>query len=326
MQILTGTPAPNVDAVQFTADGRLLVVIASGDPHPIRVWDLASASESLIDGPAEDDSWLATADDGLLSAWRRPDSSSYLFDLGLGRKRRELDPDGRHIARACFAHGGAALVVGTLVAVDGLGFRFPLLPFLKLDCRSGRVLCRWPCSDVGSLDALAVSPDGETVAFGDEAVAGDAVDDDDPSRTRPGFDGTPSRIRLWHRLGEARETGLWICAVDQLAFTPGGKALVARFPSEVAILDAETLAVRRRFRTGRGPLPGNPDFALAPDGRRLAAAGEGDTVRLRNLASGKSLAAFAWGMGRVEALAFAPDGLRAAAACEGGRVVVWDVE
>jgi hypothetical protein len=54
-------------------------------------------------------------------------------------------------------------------------------------------------------------------------------------------------------------------------------------------------------------------------------AGEDRLVKTWDAGSGKELAAFAWGVGRLRAVACAPDGLTAAAAGE-GRVVVWDLD
>jgi hypothetical protein len=67
------------------------------------------------------------------------------------------------------------------------------------------------------------------------------------------------------------------------------------------------------------------DWAFSPDGRMLALAGEGGTIRLLETASGKERARFTGHSGEVTVLSFAPDGRRLASGSYDTTILVWDV-
>jgi WD40 repeat protein len=73
-------------------------------------------------------------------------------------------------------------------------------------------------------------------------------------------------------------------------------------------------------------LAGAAPLALSADAALLATGGESGVVRIWEVASGRELAAFDWGIGPVYAAAFAPDGMTAAAAGRDFNIVVWDLE
>jgi WD40 repeat protein len=67
------------------------------------------------------------------------------------------------------------------------------------------------------------------------------------------------------------------------------------------------------------------DWAFSPDGRMLAIAAEGGTIRLVETASGKERARLTGHSGEVTALSFAPDGRRLASGSYDTTILVWDV-
>src|SRR5262249_36431328 len=70
--------------------------------------------------------------------------------------------------------------------------------------------------------------------------------------------------------------------VGTVAFQPNGHLLAVATDKEVSLWQAPT---GRQVRT----FPGRLVAAFSPDGRRLAAAGPGDTVKVWDIASGKEL-------------------------------------
>jgi WD40 repeat protein len=162
------------------------------------------------------------------------------------------------------------------------------------------------------LHAVAISPDGKTLAFGgiDKAVQ---VVDLATGKQR-------NELTCDDQRGP-RENFLYA-----LAFSPDGKALAgAKRNGTVFVWDVATGAARR--------LLANPDeqtaqLAFSPDGALLATAGRdqgGAAVRLWEAATGRLLftarppAAAAW------CVAFSPDGKTLAAGLESGEVLLFDV-
>jgi len=165
----------------------------------------------------------------------------------------------------------------------------------------------------GEVSALALSPDGKTLAGEVEYASGDT----DMLVWDPA---TGRQIAAFPADGSA----------DSTAFSPDGKVLAAatqdaRGGDEVQVWD---LAARRQiaaFAVG-GEL--TPVVALSPDGRTLAA--DVSTLQLWDLAApGQRPATMKATGGTVESLAFSPDGKTLAIGAAGngaaGTVQLWDV-
>ncbi len=67
-------------------------------------------------------------------------------------------------------------------------------------------------------------------------------------------------------------------------------------------------------------------IAVHPDGRRVLATCNDETVREYDAVTLQELRAYAWQVGRLRCVAIAHDGLTAAAGSDTGKVVVWDLE
>ena len=67
-------------------------------------------------------------------------------------------------------------------------------------------------------------------------------------------------------------------------------------------------------------------IAVHPDGRRVFATCNDETVREYDAVTLQELRAYAWKVGKLRCLAVAPDGLTAAAGSDTGKVVVWDLD
>ena len=64
--------------------------------------------------------------------------------------------------------------------------------------------------------------------------------------------------------------------------------------------------------------------AFSPDGRRIASAGDDETVKVWDAATGQEILTLKGHTGDVPSVAFSPDGKRLASASTDGTVKLWD--
>ena len=156
-------------------------------------------------------------------------------------------------------------------------------------------------SGTETVDGVAFSPDGKTLAVGD-------------------FGG---QIGLWD-VATGRRTAVLAegsGTVYGVAFSPDGKTLAAGdYGGQVSLWD---VATGRRTATLN---EGSPVYGVAfsPDGKTLAAGDGGGRVGLWDVATGRRTAVLAEGS-PVRGVAFSPDGKTLAAGDFGGQVGLWDV-
>ncbi|MDT0570544.1 hypothetical protein RM704_24270 [Streptomyces sp. DSM 3412] len=346
---------------------RFAVASAGG----VHVWDAASGRLIAdLPGPrvhslafSADGTFLATADDGEIRAWRltssTTDDPAPVFRHPLHNERLygglAWDPD-RPLLR--YLEGGTVHTLDLAGAVSPTWRERPLdavllspdgrvlataestrdtaYRFQLLDTRDGRVLwtpppvplpvSRDPELPVVARDTMALmafSPDGGTFGYGVSA---------------PGRPVAPQRFVLWDLARGRARTTLDLTtprsdgAVVTLALGPGGRTLYAARTSGIGGLSDEVWDTARHRRVAVYPDAAGPGLAVRPDGRLLVA--DDRSLRLPSGTSPKlstspyrEAAPVAHGLvqgDEIGALAFAPDGSRLAAGDETGRVTLWD--
>src|SRR5262249_32602349 len=130
-------------------------------------------------------------------------------------------------------------------------------------------------------------------------------------------------------VGPAGGVGPAASAVGTIVFSPNSQALASvTEDGAVCLWDGAGGRLGRHVPEagGRGAGRGGPHaVTFSPDGKALAHGGAGQSVVLREAASGKELARLAGHRGEIWSLAFSPDGKRLASGSSDSTGLVWDV-
>jgi RNA polymerase sigma factor (sigma-70 family) len=295
-------PAGHVDALGFSADGKLL---ASGDSERmIRLWQVATGAElGQIQTDEPGFRGLAFSPDGqVLASWG--DATIRLWQVATGE---ELCPFAGHrdgIRAIAFLPDDQHLV--------SAGTRGTLY---RWDAATGRQPSSLRAAQRELAHAAALSPDGRGLAFGEATGLLRFVD---PV--------TGQELRQWqaHRPG-------YQGAIYSLAFSPDGQTLATGGKDKtVAIWDPWTGREVHRFVDNAAEVTA---VACSPDRRLVAWGGPDSNVTLGEVATGQIQHRFQVRPHQVRCLAFSPDGKTLASATEvafpagqrPARVDLWEV-
>jgi WD40 repeat protein/tRNA A-37 threonylcarbamoyl transferase component Bud32 len=278
--VRTLEPRLPVGAVAYSPDGKLL---ASGNEGGFKLWNAETLEEiRTIVTPAQQ---LAFAPDSrtLYAAWTNGQAKAVhtftrwdvVTPAELPSLSVEVSADRAYAAHRLGRDGKV------LFAVCGWKDTY----VRAIDTTTGKELFP-PQGHTAAVNAVAVSPDGRTLASAGE------------DRVVKLWDVASSRVL--HTLGGHTD------AVFGLAFNPDGNRLASGSADGTIILrDADSGAELRRFQGHARSFAG---IRFSPDGRTLAAGGESGLVKRWEVESGKEDNPLPGHAGPVRCVAFSPDG------------------
>ncbi len=344
LRTLVGPHRVATRTVSFSPDGNLLAVAYFGGPG-VQVWDLTVGKIlplQLLDGFV---GRVAFSPDGKLLAAsdRAGNFGIWTWDGTQAEKRVWQNTGSSDDAPLAFSADSSRLVTGGPAA-------------RVWDSATGREVARLP-DESASVDAVAISNDGKTIAFGTQDrqvklwnLETNAVDcrasrgpvhtvtfsPDDTSLFTGGED---SVVRQWLVAAEPEPRVIARARVSSLAFAPTSDLLAATCrDGHVQLWDAATGREVTKLEAHTGVdstavqfFGGANAVAFSPDGKWLASGGGDSNVKLWETDTWQLQNTLDQGQGRsVYSVAFSPDGLTLAASCKSQTVLgpparLWDV-
>lgn len=158
--------------------------------------------------------------------------------------------------------------------------------------------------------AVAFSPDGELLAYGDE-----------DGSVRCWATATPRQGMTWAPSDQNDPGFPHRGAVRRLRYSPDGQSLAVGTDEGVALWRQPDCTKVCEWSTESAVA----DLSWHPAGRLVVGTTAGRVMSL-DAVKGITGATHDWGIGRIHSVAFSPDGLTCAAGGENGQVVIWDVD
>ena len=289
-----GTPA-----VAFARDGRSLFGASS---RTLTEWDGAGEAHSTpLLARRGENGHVAFSDDRSTLALCAADSSIRIWDVALRQEIVRLEGDGD---RKAFSTIAIAPDGSWVAAVD------PHRPDIlrRWNARTGQ---EWPAlqADVRSINCLAASPDGRTIAAGTTGLRGARI----------------HQVLRW-------DVATWLPlaaltghdrGVRTIAFSPDGRTLASG--GDDGIIQRWDVEAGRSVRLIQGLERQLVSLAFSPDGALLAAGTSDGQAWLYDAATGDARACIEVGRRWVWCVSFSPDGRHLATTGFGVPVSVWDL-
>ncbi|MYC78032.1 hypothetical protein F4X10_19900 [Candidatus Poribacteria bacterium] len=162
---------------------------------------------------------------------------------------------------------------------------------------------------LGSVEVVAFSPDGRTLASGS----------------------SPHIIQLWDMDTQRSHTTFEVDAfqVWGLTFSPDGQLLVSGSSEEVLIWNVHTQELNARYQRWYGAIAFSPDgvtsVMFSPNGSTLASGGNDGTVRLWDVGTDQGPTILTGHKYEVNSVAFSPDGRVLASGGGDGTILFWEI-
>jgi RNA polymerase sigma factor (sigma-70 family) len=311
----------------LSPDGRKLAYPGRGG---IVLWDVPTARE-VGTLPGHHGSFVFSPD-GKLLAGGSGVNALHLWDVADRRRIRTLAIDveksgHKWVAFRCvaFSADGKLLVSGADSYREGARRRDELIHLW--DPATGKELRQLAfkanADDLDTLEGIALSPDGRTLAASGRAEPKAGV------------------VRLWD-LATGKVLPEPTAAINdtfptwkdlhliqspivepRAVFSPDGWLLTTNcVEKSIFVWEAATGRERCRLEGHEGP---TACVAFAPDGRTLASAGYDQTIRLWDVETGKELRKLTGHRGKANTLVFTPDGKTLISGSDDTTILFWDV-
>jgi WD40 repeat protein/serine/threonine protein kinase len=324
----------------LSGDGRNLV--ATAHFGSMCLWDMKAQKIRVAVRKTDGTSVVEAAfsADGTTLATASPGRYVELCDLNGWHVRRPLGQPLAPVHALAFSPDGKTLATGSyrpadeirIYPVPGRSSNYGQLPAgdgddIRLwDPASGKEKARLQAQVTVGVQALAFSPNGQTLAAGNRGGAVQSWDLQ-TRRRQSSFCFSEYSRGQWTLWDQAREWGVpmipefreKICAC---AFSPDGTTLAgATEEGSVKRWDAASGEERAPLH---GKQAGTTCLALSPDGTTLAT-GQSEQVRLWDVATGRLRLTLGGHKGLICCLAFSPDGTALATGAQDNRIKLWDL-
>jgi WD40 repeat protein len=301
-----------IDQIEHASNGKWLAVRRRDGS--IEVWDTSKWRKSAT---------LEATIGEFTSMAFSPDGKDLTTAEGIGNKGIICHHDPKTGKRQKEVSQGEGWIEGLSYSADGKELAFthlsPKQEIIIQDSATGKERARIP-NPGHSTRKPRLSPEGRFLAG--------------PGRLRRRQTGKGA-FGLWDtKTGELvrRFGGVSHPTPELLVFSPdsrsiatsGSRGVAQRRESWQDVVLWETASGEERLRISMedGALS---QIAISPDGRLLAAAGQGETIRLWDAWTGKAAGRFSGHRGWMNALSFAPDGRTLASGGIDGAILIWDL-